>query len=68
MAEIVQGLCMTIAVNAFGLPAVALPVAIADDLPQSVQLIGPRYRRHLCLDAAAALGYSLGITTPIDPS
>jgi amidase len=47
---------------------VALPVAIADDLPQSVQLIDPRYRRHLCLDAAAALEDNLGITTSIDPS
>jgi amidase len=33
-----------------------------------VQVIGPRYREGLCLDAAAELEESLGIVTPIDPS
>ena len=58
---------MTVAVNALGLPAVALPVGIADGLPQAVQLIGPRYREDLCLDAAEALEQRVGIITPIDP-
>jgi len=34
---------------------------------QSVQVIGPRYREDLCLDAAAALEGKVGIITPIDP-
>jgi Asp-tRNA(Asn)/Glu-tRNA(Gln) amidotransferase A subunit family amidase len=55
------------AVNALGLPAVALPVGIRDGLPQAVQVIGPRYREDLCLDAAAALENRVGIFTPIDP-
>lgn len=67
VAEIVHGLRMTIAVNALGLPAVALPVGIEDGLPQSVQVIGPRYREDLCLDAATVLEDKLGIITPIDP-
>jgi Asp-tRNA(Asn)/Glu-tRNA(Gln) amidotransferase A subunit family amidase len=54
-------------VNALGLPAVALPVGIGDGLPQSVQLIGPRYREDLCFDAAAAIEDRVGIITPIDP-
>ena len=32
-----------------------------------VQVIGPRYREDLCLDAAAALEDRLGVLTPIDP-
>ncbi len=52
---------------ALGLPAVALPMGIEDNLPQSVQFIGPRCREDLCLDAAAALEDRLGIITPIDP-
>jgi amidase len=68
IAEIIHGLRMTIAVNALGLPAVAVPVGIADDLPQAVQVIGPRYREDLCLDAASALEDKLGIITPIDPT
>jgi hypothetical protein len=41
MADIAHGLRMTIAVNALGLPAVAVPVGVAGRLPQSVQVIGP---------------------------
>jgi Asp-tRNA(Asn)/Glu-tRNA(Gln) amidotransferase A subunit family amidase len=67
VAETIEGMRMAIAINALGLPAVALPVGIADGLPQAVQLIGPRYREDLCLDAAAALEDRLGIITPIDP-
>jgi amidase len=68
VAETIRGMRMALAVNALGLPAVALPVGIRDGLPQSVQVIGPRYREDLCLDAAAALEDRLGIITPIDPS
>ena len=67
VAETHCGRRMTLAVNALGLPAVALPVGIGDGLPQSVQVIGPRYREDLCLDAAAALEERVGIITPIDP-
>jgi amidase len=55
------------AVNTLGLPAVALPVGIQQGLPQAVQLIGPRYREDICLDAAAAIEDQVGILTPIDP-
>ena len=67
VAETIRGMRMAMAVNALGLPAVALPVGIAQGLPQSVQVIGPRYREDLCLDAAAALEAGIGILTPVDP-
>jgi amidase len=67
VVEIIHGLRMTVAVNALGLPAVAVPVGIDDGLPQAVQVIGARYREDLCLDAAAALEARLGVITPIDP-
>ena len=58
---------MAMAVNTLVLPAVALPVGIRDGLPQAVQVIGPRYREDLILEAAAAIEDRLGIITPIDP-
>jgi amidase len=58
---------MAIAINALGLPAVAVPVGIEEGLPQVIQVIGPRYREDLCLDGAVALEDELGIITPIDP-
>jgi amidase len=67
VAEDIRTMRMSIAVNTLGLPAIALPVGIRDGLPQTVQLIGPRYREDLCLDAAAAIEDRLGIITPIDP-
>ena len=67
MAEILRGMRMAVAVNALGLPAVTLPVDTGGGLPWSVQVIGPRYREDLCLDAAGALEDRAGIITPIDP-
>ena len=51
----IRGLRLTLAANALGLPAVVIPVGIGRGLPQAVQLIGPRYREDLCLDAAQEL-------------
>ena len=67
VAEDIRTMRMVMAVNLLGLPAVAVPVGVADGLPQAVQVIGPRYREDLCLDAAAALEQAVGIITPIDP-
>jgi amidase len=67
VAETIHGMRMTLAVNALGLPAVAVPVGIEDGLPQAVQVIGPRYREDLCLDAAQAIEDRQGTLTPIDP-
>jgi amidase len=36
-------------------------------LPQAVQIIGPRFREDLCLDAAAVVGAATEALTPIDP-
>ncbi len=58
---------LTVAVNLLGLPSVALPVMVADELPQAVQLIGPMYREDLCLAAAETIEASIGAITPIDP-
>lgn len=67
VAAEIKSMRMTTAVNALGLPAVAVPLGVVDGLPQAVQVIGPRYRENLCLDAAQAIEERLGILTPIDP-
>jgi amidase len=58
---------MVVTVNLLGVPAVALPVGVADGLPQAVQVIGPRFREDLCLAAAGAIEDACGVPTPIDP-
>lgn len=63
----IHGMRMALAVNALGLPAVALPVGVGEGLPQVVQVIGARYREDVCLDVAAAIEERVGILTPIDP-
>ncbi len=65
--DIVRSMRLVVAINLLGLPSVAIPVGVADGLPQEVQIIGPRFREDLCLDAAQAIEEAAGILTPIDP-
>jgi amidase len=59
---------LVVAMNLLGLPAAAVPVGVANGLPQGVQLIGPMYREDLCLDAAETVEKALGVLTPVDPA
>jgi amidase len=57
-----------VVVNLLGLPAVAVPAGCDGGLPQAVQIIGPRFREDLCLDAAEVIEERTGAgQTPIDP-
>ncbi len=63
--RILAGYPLTMGANVLGLPALALPVGIANGLPQGVQLIGPRFYERLCIDAAQAIEDRLGVISPI---
>jgi len=55
------------AVPMLGLPAVSMPTGLAGALPMGVQLIGPRFREDLVLDAAEVIEARCPPLTPIDP-
>ena len=65
--ELRRSMRLVTTVNLLGLPSVAVPVGVTDGLPQGVQIIGPRYREDLCLEAAEAIEERVGVLTPIDP-
>lgn len=67
VGELLEWMRMNVPVNLLGVPAVAVGAGLEDGLPQGVQVIGPRFREDLCLDAAQAIEAALGTLTPIDP-
>jgi amidase len=50
-----------------GLPSVAVPTGVVDGLPMGVQVIAPRWREDLALDAAEAIEAACPMPTPVDP-
>lgn len=52
---------MLYGVNLLGLPAAAVPTGLHDGVPIGVQIIGPRFREDLCLDAAQAIESAVGV-------
>jgi len=52
---------MLYAVNLLGLPAAAVPTGLHEGVPIGVQIIGPRFREDLCLDAAQAIENTVGV-------
>ena len=49
------------AVNVLGLPAAAVPTGMQGEVPIGVQIIGPRFREDLCLDAAQVVENGVGV-------
>jgi amidase len=67
LADWPAALRMILVVNLLGLPSVAVPIGEAGGLPQVVQIVGPRFREDLCLEAADAIESRTERLTPIDP-
>ncbi|MCE7929552.1 MAG: indole acetimide hydrolase [Chloroflexi bacterium CFX7] len=65
--ELFGSLSLVVTVNLLGLPSLALPVGVANGLPQGVQLIGDRYREDLRLAAGQSIEERLGVFTPVEP-
>jgi amidase len=67
MARVLRAQESQFAVPLLGLPAISVPTGLADGLPMGVQLIGPRWREDLLLDAAEVIEARCPPLTPIDP-
>ncbi|MBL8348953.1 MAG: amidase family protein [Burkholderiaceae bacterium] len=67
MARVLRAQESQFAVPVLGLPALSVPTGLAGALPMGVQLIGPRFREDLLLDAAEAIESRCPPLTPIDP-
>ncbi len=69
--EIFRSMRLVVTANLLGLPAAAVPVGVANGLPQGVQVMGSMFREDLCLDATQviedAIEEALGVLTPIVP-
>ncbi len=52
---------MLYSINLLGLPSSAVPTGVVDGVPSGVQIIGPRFREDLCLDAAQAIETGVGV-------
>ncbi len=50
-----------------GVPSVSVPTGLAEGLPMGVQVIAPRWREDLALDAAEVIEAACPMPTPIDP-
>ncbi len=50
-----------------GLPSVAVPTGVVDGLPTGVQVVTPRWREDLALDAAEAIEAAWPMPTPVEP-
>jgi amidase len=59
--EIVSSLLPSYSINALGLPAVMVPIALHEGVPHGVQIVGQRFREDICLDAAEAIQRQVGI-------
>lgn len=67
MREILSGHRVIMATNALGLPSAVVPVGVMDGVPQSVQIVGPRFSDYHCLDVAAVIEAATEAITPVDP-
>lgn len=61
MKQMLDEQSMLYVVNFLGLPSAAVPTGLHDGVPIGVQIVGPRFREDLCLDAAQAIEDAVGV-------
>ncbi len=61
MKQMLDEQSMLYAINFLGLPSAAVPTGLHNGVPIGVQIVGPRFREDLCLDAAQAIEDAVGI-------
>ena len=66
--RILHGHRVIMATNSLGLPSAVIPVGVSGGLPQSVQIVGPRFAEMACLHAAETIERTIGTLTPIEPT
>jgi amidase len=67
-ARVLDSLRVTMISPLLGIPALAVPVGSEGRLRPGVQILAPRFREDLCLDAGEVIEAAEGAVTPIDPS
>lgn len=68
VGQILNGHRVIMATNSLGLPSAVIPIGVSEGLPQSVQIVGPRFTETACLTAAETIERAVGAFTPIEPA
>jgi amidase len=66
-ARVLDALRVSLIAPVLGLPSLAVPVGHHEALRPGVQILAPRFREDLCLDAGEVIEAAEGLVTPIDP-
>lgn len=66
-ARVLDSLRVSLISPLLGVPALAVPVGNYGRLRPGVQILAPRFREDLCLDAGEVIEAAEGVVTPIDP-
>jgi amidase len=66
-ARVLDALRVSLIAPVLGLPSLAVPVGNHGALRPGVQILAPRFREDLCLDAGDVMEAAEGVVAPIDP-
>jgi len=66
-ARVLDALRVSLIAPVLGIPALAVPVGNHGRLRPGVQILAPRFREDLCLDAGEVVEAAEGVVSPIDP-
>jgi len=67
-ARVMDSIRVSLISPLLGVPALAVPVGNHGRLRPGVQILAPRFREDLCLDAGEVIEAAEGVVTPIDPA
>ena len=65
--RVLDALRVSLIAPVLGIPALAVPVGNHGRLRPGVQILAPRFREDLCLDAGEVIEAAEGVVAPIDP-